>query len=196
MLTIDQKILYEQFLNMGPEAGGQLGEEYAEVFQHPVARERLARGLRLHTAAIDEVQLPVMAQQIVQMKVALPEPPGMQSGDRAQRLAQHALLRIGQHRLPFHVAPGPFQALRASKIIEQQPTTLTRSETLGNQRRRGHPLLGQQPCAAPLAVVMALGLAPDQQLRQYLATLPFGFAHIALPWQHTQPLAQRQLTGG
>jgi len=77
------------------------------------------------------MQFSLMPQQILQMQVALPKPLGMQLCNGAKRLAQHALLRIGQHGLPRHLAPRLFQAFGSGQVVEQQPTTLTLRQTFG-----------------------------------------------------------------
>ena len=138
------------------------------------------------------MQAAIVAQQVVQVQVGLPQAPGVQPADGVQGLAQHRLLGGGQQRLARHGAPGVPQALGAFQIVEQQPAALPSRETVSQQSRRSQALLGEQARAGQFALEMPLGLATDQQLGQHRAAAPTRQADIALPRQHPQQALHHQ----
>ena len=140
----------------------------------------LARGFGLDAGAIDQVQLAGVAQQVVQVQVFLPQAFGVHVRHGRQRLTQHLMLRVGQHRQVFHRAPGIGQALGTVEEFEQQPATFAFPEPVGQQPGRGQPLPGQQFHALQFALEMPRRVSTHQQLGQYWRPAPHTGADIAL----------------
>ncbi|MNF32883.1 hypothetical protein D3C84_136840 [compost metagenome] len=192
MLAVGQQVMHQQLLDERLQLDRQLSEEYPEIFQHLVPRQRLAGRFTAHAAAIDHIQLSGMPQQVVQVQVGLPQTLSMQPGHQRQGLAEHGLLIIRQQRLPLDRAPGVPQTLGVIEVVEQQPAALAFAQAIGQQQRRRQALPGEQAGAVQFTLEGARRLAADQQLGQYLAPTPLGHADIALPGQHAQQTLQHQ----
>ncbi|RMR97212.1 hypothetical protein ALP75_201028 [Pseudomonas syringae pv. actinidiae] len=106
MFAVAQQIMHQQFFREWLKSLGQLSKEYPEVFQHLLPRQRFAGLLGTNARPVNQVQPPVMAQQIVQVQVFLPQAFGVLLSDGGQRLAEHQLLLVGQRRQFLNLGPG------------------------------------------------------------------------------------------
>ena len=118
VFAIAQQVVHQQFFGERFEIFRQLGEKHPEVFQHAVTRQWLASLFDANAGAINQVQLAVLAQQVVQVQVFLPQALGVHLRNRAQRFGEHRGLLIGQRRQVFDSLPGIGQAFGALDEFE------------------------------------------------------------------------------
>ncbi len=192
VLAVGQQVMHQQLFQVRRKGGGQLGEEHPEIGQHLLAGQGFALADGTHAAAIDQLELPVMPEDIVQVQVLLHQAASMQVGDQLQGFTHYALLAVGEQRLAFDQAPLVPQAAGALEELEQQPAALSGGQPAFQQGRRRQALARHQLGALALALEVAGCLAPHQQLGQHATTSPHRRAGIALARQHTQQGLQLQ----
>ena len=119
MFAVAQQIVHQQLFGKRFKAFGQLGEKHTEVFQHFGPGQWFACLFDADPCTIDQVQRAVVAQQVVQVQVLLPQAFEVHLADGRQRLSQHRLLLVCQHRQVLHRTPGFAEALRAVQKLKQ-----------------------------------------------------------------------------